>query len=267
MFIAIQRNIVRHKAVYLSALVIIGLAVGGSLLVVNSNTSVRYDRIVRLNGVSVKVKQTIKPTNSIPPAPRSTAVNGDVATHAATKAPATSPETNQQAALSTTDTAAINVVPASSQPTASSSSVSKVPSPGIINDYPSVWADAKPDTIIDTWGMLNRESVSYTAWKVNETFGNMPTGWSNGVAGCYPSGFAKCWIADAQASGIPTGMTPAVHSVGITTNGATGFSAWIESVSGTNVTYSSYNCSDNYNFCTNTVPRNYFNGGYIYFAK
>ena len=228
--------------------------------------SFRYEKAVKLSDLPVKVKQTIQSTNSTPAASR-TDGNDDVAASTANKASVARPAASQQLAPSTTDAAATNVAPVPSRSPTPTGPVSLVSSQGIANDYPTVWADAQPDTIIDTWGMLNRESVSYTAWKVNETFGNMPTEWSDGVAGCYPSGFAKCWIADAQASGILTGMTPSVHSVGITTNGATGFSAWIESVSGTNVTYSSYNCSDNYNFCTNTVPRNYFNGGYIYFAK
>ena len=264
--IAIPRIIMRHKAVFLIVLALIGTVIASSLLVLNSQTSVSYNREDRVSNIAVKAQKTIKPPQSLPTASVSTPVNRVVAKSVAVTTPVKSVTTNQQSGLSTTDTIASNVSPSASNQSMSSSSAGTL-STAITNDYPVVWADAKPDTINDTWGMLNRESVSYTAWKVNETFGTMPTGWDNGVSGCYPSGFAKCWIVDAQASGIPTGMNPMVHSVGINTNGSTGFSAWIESVSGTNVTYSSYNCDDNYNFCTNTVASNYFNGGYIYFAK
>src|SRR4029078_8399133 len=40
--------------------------------------------------------------------------------------------------------------------------------------YPSVWDHAIQDSMIDNWGMFNRECVSYTAWKVYQTFGHMP---------------------------------------------------------------------------------------------
>ena len=264
--ITIPRTIVRHKTVFLIAFALIGLVIAGSLLVVNSHTSVSYNRVNKISDVSVTVPKTINSPQSIPTASASMPVSGVAAKSVAVTAPVKLVKNNQQPGPGMTDTTASNVATSASNQITSSSSVSTI-STGITNDYPVVWANAKPDTIIDTWGMLNRESVSYTAWKVNETFGTMPTGWDNGVAGCYPSGFAKCWIDDAQASGIPTGMNPMVHSVGINTSGSTGFSAWIESVSGTNVTYSSYNCDGSYNFCTNTVPSHYFNGGYIYFAK
>ena len=103
------------------------------------------------------------------------------------------------------------------------------------DDYPAKWALAPKDSIIDTWGMDNRESVSYTAWKVSETFGDMPTNWP-ALSGCMVnkvhdnSTDAICWPADAKASGIAGGTTPKVHAVGIRTFGVpTGFSAWIES--------------------------------------
>jgi surface antigen len=130
--------------------------------------------------------------------------------------------------------------------------------------YPVKWADAPADTIIDTWGMDNRESTSYTAWKVNEAFGNMPT-WGIGS-----TGDAKDWPADAQAAGIPTGTTPKVHSVAINpanTHGAgsSGFSTWVEAVNGDQITISFYNLGNAYDYSVTTESAAYFET-YIYFG-
>ncbi|MEK7059449.1 MAG: hypothetical protein AAB971_01705, partial [Patescibacteria group bacterium] len=36
--------------------------------------------------------------------------------------------------------------------------------------YPSAWANAPQDSLIDSWGMYNRECVSYTAFKVHQDY-------------------------------------------------------------------------------------------------
>ncbi len=99
--------------------------------------------------------------------------------------------------------------------------------------YPAVWANAPQDSMIDSWGMYNRECVSYTAWKVYQTFGYMPY-WGG-------SGNANQWPADARASGIPTGTVPRVHSVAIWGVGAFGHAMWVEGVSGNTIYVSQYN--------------------------
>ncbi len=99
--------------------------------------------------------------------------------------------------------------------------------------YPSNWANSAQDTIIDSWGMYNRECVSYTAWKVFQNFGYMPY-WGG-------SGNANQWPGDAQAAGIPTGYTPRVHSVAISLSGAFGHAMWVEGVSGNTIHVSQYN--------------------------
>lgn len=146
--------------------------------------------------------------------------------------------------------------------------------------YPSKWAGVPLDTVIDTWGMYNRESVSYTAWKVNEAFGNMPTWGFDGYCDIstptpngppsvrsYPDGDAICWLQNAQNAGIAMGSSPKVHSVGITTVGvyaSTGFSVWVEAVNGNQVTVSSYNSDDTGNYKVETVSTSTFST-YIYF--
>jgi hypothetical protein len=172
-----------------------------------------------------------------------------------------------------TQPTATDISTPATQPTSTDISIQPAPTGlDIGNDYPAIWASAPKDTITDTWGMYNRESVSYTAWKVNETFGNMPTTWGPPCGIAPEGGDAACWPADAQMSGIPTGTIPEVHSVGILINthevgpSNVGFSAWIESISGANVTYSSYNCDYLGNYCSNTVPASTFET-YIYFGN
>jgi peptidoglycan hydrolase CwlO-like protein len=99
--------------------------------------------------------------------------------------------------------------------------------------YPSVWANSGQDTMLDSWGMYNRECVSYTAWKVYQTFGYMPY-WGG-------SGNANQWPADARAAGISTGSVPKVHSVAIWNVGAFGHAMWVEAVSGNTIYVSQYN--------------------------
>lgn len=100
--------------------------------------------------------------------------------------------------------------------------------------YPARWDSPTPqDSLIDSWGMFNRECVSYTAWKVYQTYGYMPY-WGG-------SGNANQWPGDARAAGIPTGSTPRVGSVAISTSGSFGHAMWVEAVSGSMIYVSQYN--------------------------
>ncbi len=73
--------------------------------------------------------------------------------------------------------------------------------------YPGVWAFAPIDSLVDNWGMYNRECVSYTAWKVASTGRYMPY-WGG-------RGNAKQWPDNAIAAGIPTDNNPRVGDVAI----------------------------------------------------
>jgi len=88
--------------------------------------------------------------------------------------------------------------------------------------YPSYLSNAAQDTIVDPWGMYNRECVSYTAWKVYSTYGYMPY-WGG-------RGNANEWPGDARSAGIPTGRTPQVGSVAIWNVGYYGHAMWVEAV-------------------------------------
>jgi len=88
--------------------------------------------------------------------------------------------------------------------------------------YPAKWDNAPQDSLVDSWGMYNRECVSYTAWKVYQTYGYMPY-WGG-------QGNANQWPGDAQRAGIDTGSTPRADSVAIWNVGAFGHAMWVEAV-------------------------------------
>lgn len=99
--------------------------------------------------------------------------------------------------------------------------------------YPAKWANAPQDSLLDKWGMYNRECVSYAAWKVYQTYGFMPN-WG-GV------GNANQWLGNARAAGIKTSSTPKENSVAISMNGYYGHAMWVERVEGKMVYVSQYN--------------------------
>lgn len=86
--------------------------------------------------------------------------------------------------------------------------------------YPANLANAPQDSIVDPWLLYNRECVSYTAWKVYQKNGYMPSGFGN----------ANMWPGKARNAGIPTGSTPRAGSVGVISAGAYGHVVWVESV-------------------------------------
>jgi surface antigen len=92
---------------------------------------------------------------------------------------------------------------------------------------------ARQDSMVDDWGMYNRECVSYTAWKVHQTYGNMPF-WG-GI------GNANQWVRNAKNSGIPTGSIPRKGSVAISMAGYYGHAMWVEAVEGNRIYISQYN--------------------------
>lgn len=99
--------------------------------------------------------------------------------------------------------------------------------------YPAKWDDIAQDSAVDSWGMYNRECVSYAAWKVYQAYGDMPN-WG-GV------GNANEWVRDAVRAGIPTSSTPKVGSVAISMRGYYGHAMWVEKVSGDLIYVSQYN--------------------------
>jgi surface antigen len=130
--------------------------------------------------------------------------------------------------------------------------------------YPSRWDSPVPqDSLIDSWGMFNRECVSYTAWKVYQTFGYMPYWGGVGNANQWPSDAANPALNGGSI--VPTGSTPRVHSVAISMGGAFGHAMWVESVDGNmiHVSQMNYDLAGHYSEMT-------INGSgliYIYFGS
>jgi len=100
--------------------------------------------------------------------------------------------------------------------------------------YPDKWAYAAQDSLVDSWGLYNRECVSYTAWKVYQSGKRMPYFGGRGNA--------KEWPSTAQSFGISTGSVPRAQSVAISYAGPYGHSMWVEEVlSGGRMRVSEYN--------------------------
>ncbi len=99
--------------------------------------------------------------------------------------------------------------------------------------YPSKWANAAQDSLVDSWGMYNRECVSYTAWKVYQSGRNMPY-WGG-------RGNANEWPGNARAAGIPVDGNPRVGDVAVSMSGYYGHVMYVEAVSGDRIYVSQYN--------------------------
>jgi peptidoglycan DL-endopeptidase CwlO len=122
--------------------------------------------------------------------------------------------------------------------------------------YPDKWALAPQDSLVDSWGLYNRECVSYTAWKVYQAGKNMPYFGGRGNANQWPS--------TARSFGIATGSEPRAKSVAISFAGPYGHSMWVEEVlGGGKLRISEYN----YNIDGQYTERIISGGGltYIYF--
>ena len=90
--------------------------------------------------------------------------------------------------------------------------------------YPAKWCEVPQDSLMDDWGMFNRECVSYTAFKVAESGRHMPY-W-----GGY--GNANQWADNARAEGIPVDGNPRTGDVAQTSRGYYGHVMYVEYVYG-----------------------------------
>jgi surface antigen/peptidoglycan hydrolase CwlO-like protein len=102
--------------------------------------------------------------------------------------------------------------------------------------YPARWCEIAQDSVIDSWGMYNRECVSYTAFKVAASGRSMP--YWGGV------GNANQWDDNARAAGIPTDTNPRPGDVAISNSGFYGHAMYVESVNGDGtINISQYNAN------------------------
>lgn len=109
--------------------------------------------------------------------------------------------------------------------------------------YPARWCEIAQDSVIDNWGMYNRECVSYTAFRVAASGRHMP--YWGGV------GNANQWDDNARAAGIPVDQNPQPGDVAISNSGYYGHAMYVESVNGDGtINISQYNASLNGTYST-----------------
>ncbi len=115
--------------------------------------------------------------------------------------------------------------------------------------YPAIWRNSPQDSLVDSWGMYNRECVSWTAWKVHYSGRHMP--YWGGI------GNANQWDDNARRAGIPVDGNPRAGDIAVAHWGYYGHVMYVESVNpnGT-INISQYNYdfngtySEAYNFPT-----------------
>ncbi len=109
--------------------------------------------------------------------------------------------------------------------------------------YPARWCEIPQDSVIDNWGMYNRECVSYTAFRVAASGRYMP--YWGGI------GNANQWDDNARAWGIPVDQNPRPGDVAISNAGYYGHAMYVESVNGDGtINISQYNASLNGTYST-----------------
>ena len=88
--------------------------------------------------------------------------------------------------------------------------------------YPQNWCNAPMDSLVDSWGMYNRECVSWTAFRVALSGRYMPYGGGRGNA--------NQWDDNARAAGIPVDNNPRVGDVAVSNSGYYGHTMYVEAV-------------------------------------
>lgn len=112
--------------------------------------------------------------------------------------------------------------------------------------YPGKWCNVPKDTVLDSWGMWNRECVSYTAFKVWQSGRYMPY-WGG-------RGNANRWDDNARAAGIPVDDNPRAGDVAISNSGFYGHAMYVESVNANGtINISQYNASWDGEYSTRTI--------------
>ncbi len=86
--------------------------------------------------------------------------------------------------------------------------------------YPGMYCNVPMDSVVDNWGMYNRECVGYTAYRVAASGRTMPYGF----------GDANKWPVAAHAHGIPVDDKPRAGDVAVRFEGKHGHSMYVESI-------------------------------------
>lgn len=115
--------------------------------------------------------------------------------------------------------------------------------------YPMSWCNAAQDSLVDSWGMYNRECVSWAAWRRSAIHRPVPGGWGN----------ANQWDDRARAAGYRVDGSPEVGAVAQTNAGFFGHVAVVEAVQGGNVVVSEMNFDNAGHFRYGVYSASYFN--------
>ena len=108
--------------------------------------------------------------------------------------------------------------------------------------YPGWLCNASQDSIIDPWGMYNRECVSYTAYKVHADY----LAGRNSVDMPYwgGRGNANQWDDNARRMGLRVDQSPEPGAIAVSNSGYYGHVMYVESVNGDGTfNLSQYNAS------------------------
>lgn len=113
--------------------------------------------------------------------------------------------------------------------------------------YPARWCEIPQDSVIDDWGMFNRECVSYAAFKVAASGRHMPY-WGG-------RGNANQWDENARAAGITVNSNPSVGAVAQTNAGGYGHVMFVEHVYGDGTIFiSQYNAGLDGRYSEKRIP-------------
>lgn len=181
-------------------------------------------------------------------APVRTVSPSDLATLAPTAVPTPAPTPSATPSPIVTVTPTPAPTPASTPTPTASPKPTPTPTPATAardcGGYPALLCDAPRDSLVDPWGMYNRECVSYAAYKVSLRR-TMPN-WGG-------HGNAFQWPGNARAAGIAVDSTPRVGDVAILTTGF-GHAMYVEAVNGSYITVSQFNYNNTGEFSRLAVP-------------
>ncbi len=119
--------------------------------------------------------------------------------------------------------------------------------------YPAKWCEVPQDSVIDNWGMYNRECVSYTAFRVAASGRHMPYWGGQGNANEWDDNARNGWRLSKP---IPVDGNPRAGDVAISNSGFYGHAMYVESVnSNGTINISQYNASLNGRYSTNTISK------------
>ncbi len=128
------------------------------------------------------------------------------------------------------------------------------------DDYPKEWKNAANDSMIDTWGMYNRQCTSFAAWRLHSAnkfnFDRAGLSW-----------MAYEWGVNARSLGYKVDKKPAVGAIAWWKSSGSNYSghvAWVAEVKGNTVVIEEYNFDGNGKYHKRSISKSDVSG-YIHF--